>query len=346
MAVVLSRIGQKQGAAATWGAGATGLDADRELMLKLGAAEVLDAFETATVFKGKTRERNIRGGKSVAFPITGKLEARYHKPGDVIDGTGNDPSDLNERVISLDALMIADVAVLEVDELMSYFDVRQVYTKELGRALAKEYDMRVARMIHAAATLATEPLAKSSSGEINEGRIGNSVTLGTDYTGGSATRQGKGDELVNAIFDARVAFEKKDVSIDDMYAVFTPEDYYLLTQSSRAINADFGGAGTIADGRTLRVAGIPIFSSNHVDQADYTLKAGDYNSDYAQTGMTKCKGLIFNKEAVGVVTLLSPQLQMTGNEYKVQHQADLFVARQALGMGVLRAESACKIVIP
>ena len=38
-------------------------------MLKLGAAEVLDSFERSTVFKGKTRERNIRGGKSVAFPL-------------------------------------------------------------------------------------------------------------------------------------------------------------------------------------------------------------------------------------------------------------------------------------
>ena len=118
---VLSRSGQVKGTAATWGAGASGLDADRALMLKLGAAEVLDSFERTTVFKGKTRERNIRGGKSVAFPISGRLSASYHQPGTAITGTGNDPSDLNERVISLDALMIADVAILEVDELMSFF---------------------------------------------------------------------------------------------------------------------------------------------------------------------------------------------------------------------------------
>lgn len=341
MAVTLSRIGQIKGAAATWGAGATGLDTDRAMMLKLGSAEILDAFMTATVFKGKTRERNIRGGKSVAFPITGKMSAAYHQPGTELTGTINDPSDINERVISLDALMVADAAIYSVDELMSYFDVRQIYTKELGRALAVEYDKRVARLIFAAASNATEPLNKT----LNAGRTGQGITLGTDYTGSSATRQAKGDALVNAIFDARVGFEEKDVSIDDMYAVFTPEDYYLITQSSRAINADFGGSGTIADGRTLQVAGIPIFSSNHVTQANYTLVAGDHNADYAQN-LSKCKGLIFNKEAVGVVSLLSPSLQMTGEEWRVVHQADLLVARQALGMGVLRAESACKVVIP
>ena len=341
MAVTLSRIGQVKGAGATWGAGASGLDTDRALMLKLGSAEVMEAFMTATVFKGKTRERNIRGGKSVAFPITGKMTAAYHQPGTELTGTINDPSDLNERVISLDALMVADAAIYNVDELMSFFDVRQIYTKELGRALAVEYDKRVARMIFAAASNTTEPLNKTS----NAGRIGQGLTLGTDYTASGATRQAKGDALVNAIFDARVGFEEKDVSIDDMYAVFTPEDYYLISQSSRAINADFGGAGTIADGRTLRVAGIPILSSNHVTQSAYTLVAGDHNGDYAQN-LSKCKGLIFNKEAVGVVSLLSPALQLTGEEWRVVHQADLMVARQALGMGVLRAESACKIVIP
>ena len=50
---VLSRSGQIKGAAATWGAGASGLDADRALMLKLGAAEVLDSFLRTTVFKAK-----------------------------------------------------------------------------------------------------------------------------------------------------------------------------------------------------------------------------------------------------------------------------------------------------
>ena len=341
MAVTLSRLGQIKGAAATWGAGASGLDTDRALMLKLGSAEVMEAFMTATVFKGKTRERNIRGGKSISFPITGKMSAAYHQPGTELTGTINDPSDLNERVISLDALMVAAAAIYNIDELMSFFDVRQIYTKELGRALAVEYDKRVARMIFAAASNATEPLNKS----LNAGRTGQGITLGTDYTASGATRQAKGDALVNAIFDARVGFEEKDVSIDDMYAVFTPEDYYLISQSSRAINADFGGAGTIADGRTLRVAGIPILSSNHVTQSAYTLVAGDHNSDYAQN-LSKCKGLIFNKEAVGVVSLLSPALQLTGEEWRVVHQADLMVARQALGMGVLRAESACKIVIP
>ena len=341
--VALQRLGQIKGDAATWEAGAGKLDKDRAMFLKLGSAEVLDAFMTNTVFKGKTRERNIRGGKSVAFPVTGKMAARYHQPGTQILGQGNDPSDLNERVIELDALMVADAAIYQVDELMNYYDIRQIYTTELGRSLAYEYDKRVARLIWAAANNSTEPLDKA----LNAGRTGQVIDLGANKaTFDAKTRQARGDDLVEAIFAARVGFESKDVSIDNMYAVFSPDDYYSITQSSRAINVDFNGGGgangSIASGETARIAGIPLYSSNHVVQSAYTLVAGDVNPDYAQD-LSKCRGMVFHRDAVGVVSLLSPSLQMTGSEFRVQYQSDLLVARQALGMGQLRAECAAVI---
>lgn len=337
----LKRVGQIKGTGGSWAAGATNQDGYRALFLKLGSAEVLSAFEEYCVFKGKTKERNIRGGKSMAFPISGKQQAAYHQPGTEITGGTNDPSDLNERILTLDSLMIADAAIAEVDELMAYWPARQEITRELGRALAVEYDKRVCRVIYAAANNSTEPLAKT----INTGRTGSTVTLGTDYTAAAATRQEKGDALVNAIFDARIAMEEKDVPTDNLYAVFGPDDYYAITMSSRAINTDFnsgGGNGTIADGKTLMVAGIPLFSSNHVVQPDYSLVAGDCNAEYAQD-LSSNKGLVFHKDCAGVLTMLSPALQVTSGDWNVSHQSTLMVARQSIGMGVLRAECAVSI---
>ena len=337
----LKRLGQIKGTGGAWAAGASQQDGYKALFLKLGSAEVLSAFEEYCVFKGKVKERNIRGGKSMAFPITGKQESRYHQPGTEITGGTNDPSDLNERILTLDSLMIADAAIAEIDELMTYWPARQEVTRELGRSLAYEYDKRLCRIIFAAANNSTEPLAKA----INTGRTGSTVTLGADYTGVDATRQEKGDALVNAIFDARISMEKKDVPTDNLYAVFGPEDYYAITMSSRAINTDFtngGGNGSIADGKTLMVAGIPLFSSNHVVQDDYTLVAGDNNAEYAQD-LSSNKGLVFHKDCAGVLTLLNPALQVTSGDWNVSHQSTLMVARQSLGMGVLRAECAVSI---
>ena len=83
--------------------------------------------------------------------------------------------------------------------------------------------------------------------------------------------------------------------------------------------------------------------SNHVTQANYTLQSGDKNTAYAQN-LSNCKGLVFHRDAVGVATLLSPSLQMTGPEFRVQFQSDLLVARQAIGMNWLRSECAARIV--
>ena len=334
----LQRLGQIKGAG-----GANGFaEENYALFLKLGIAEVISAMEEATVFRGTLKERNIQGGKSCAFPITGKMLSRYHVPGTPILGQGNEPSDLNEAIINIDGLMIADAVVYDLDELMSYFNIRQEITRELGLALAKEWDLRSARIIYAAATSTTEPLAQNQ----NKGRIGSKITLPAAYTVTATTAQARGDHLVDAIFEARVALEKKDVGINGMTAVFPPEEYFYITRSSRAINTEFNGEtganGTIAQGETMRVAGIPIKMSNHLVQPAYTNVAGDRNTAYAQD-LSKCKGLIYSKDCAGVLTLRQPKLQVTSGDFAIEYQSTLMVASMSIGMSPLRQEAAVAI---
>jgi hypothetical protein len=147
----------------------------------------------------------------------------------------------------------------------------------------------------------------------------------------------------------RAAMERKDVPGEEMVCAVGPEEYYFLSQSSRAINADFnggsGGNGTIANGKVFSIAGIPVVKSNHVTQAAYTNVTGDRNTAYAQN-LSKCKALIFAKDCAGVLTLKEPKLQVTSNDWNIEHQSTLMVASQSIGMGVLRAECAGSISIP
>jgi hypothetical protein len=335
MAADLSRLGQIQGSSAD----------NYALFLKLGIAEVISAYDRKCVFKGMLKSRNITGGKSAAFPVAGKVTAAYHTPGNALTGSINSPSDLNEEIINLDALMVADVAIYELDELMAYWQMRQEYTHQLGQALAVEYDKRVARVIYAAAKRTAEPLAKSS----NAGRTGNTATLSAGYA--AASNSAKGDELVAAVFNLKAAMERKDVPGDELMLAVGPEEYYYLTQSSRAINADFNNSaagpsnGTIANGQVLSIAGLPVIKSNHVTQAAYTNVTGDRNTAYAQD-LSKCKALLFGKDCAGVLTLKEPKLQVTSNDWNIEYQSTLMVASQSIGMGILRAECAGAISIP
>lgn len=408
----LDRLGQIKQAGAT--------DA---LFLKLGMTEVLDAFDRKCVFKGKVKERNIRGGKSAAFQISGRNTAGYHIPGTPIlgDTSPTTSSDRNERIISLDGLLVASEVIYELDELMNYVDVRQDVTHQLGQALAREWDARAARVLYGAAKTTTEPLNSATAsvtgsiatttltvtavgsgrlspgmtisgsgvtagtqivsqltqtnndapglrgtyqvtvsqtansttitatGGPNSGRVGQSETLSNGYS--SATKNAKGDELISMISSLKVKMLAKDVPVDDMICVVRPEEYDLLLDSTRAINTDFNGDGSngsFASGNVLRVKGIPIIWSNHVSQSAYTNNATyDKNTDYEQD-LSKCRAIMFHRDAIGVLTLRDIGLQVTpaGGDFNIMYQATLMVARMAIGMAKLRPECAGVIEVP
>lgn len=332
--VSLDRLGQIKGTGA--------VDA---LFLKLGMTELLDAYDRACVFKGRVKERNIRGGKSAAFQVTGRAEAAYHIPGNPILGETNSPGDRNERIINLDGLLIADQVIYDLDDMMNYVDVRQDITHQLGQALAREWDKRCARVLYAAAKTTTEPLAKAN----NAGRTGQSQTLSAGYA--TASSNAKGDELIAKISALKVAMQKKDVPTQDMIVVVGPDEYDTLLDSTRAINTDFNGAsgvnGTFSEGRVMRVKGLPIIMSNHVTQPAYTNTTYDKNTAYQQD-LSKCKAIMFHRDAIGVLTLRNPGLQITaqGGDFNIMYQATLMVARMAIGMGILCPECAGVIELP
>jgi hypothetical protein len=330
---LLARLGQIKGAGA--------VDA---VFQKLGQSEILNALKRNTVFKNLVKTRNIKGGKSFDFQMTGRASAGYVTPGVPLLGGLNEPSDINVKNIAVDGLLAADQAIFDLDQLMNFADVATEFFEQLGIALAWETDKRIARILFAGANSTTEPLAKA----INAGRTGFKKTLTAGYA--AASKQSKGDELVSAIGDIRVAMIKKDVDPSTMVCVVPPDEYDFLTEGTRVINTDFNAGqanGTLANGLVQRVKGIPIMQSNHVIQSAYTLQTFDKNADYAQD-LTKCRGLIFSREAVGMLTLRQPKLQITSpnGDFNIQYQATLAVATQSIGIGRLRDECAACIVIP
>ena len=299
------RIGQVNGAGSA--------DA---LFLEVFGGEVLTAYEEANVFEALQMTRNINEGKSASFPATWKVNASYHTPGAEIVGQ---TSNVNERVITIDDLLIADVFVPSIDEAKNHYDYRSIYSTEAGRALAKQYDVNSAQV---------GCLAARASATVTGGNGGSQLTNAGYATTGSTIAAG--------IFAAAQALDEKDIPDMERVAVLRPAQYYLTAQTTNVINRDWGGAGVYADGTVLKVAGVQIVKSNHLPSTNVASGPSAYQGDFSNT-----QGLVMHKAAIGTVKLLDLALEM---DYDIRRQGTLVVAKYALGHGILRPECAVELI--
>ena len=160
------------------------------------------------------------------------------------------------------------------------------------------------------------------------------------------------DDLVAAVFAAAEALDSKDISKENRCCVCTPESFYTLIQSSRAVNFDFnqqGSNGSYSDGQIAKLAGFSIYSSNNIAQGNVTAGSGEagyvFNgSDVVSTvNMTNTKMLAFQRNGIGAVTLKDIQMSSTSGDYEVMYNATKIKAQYAAGFGVLRPECCVEI---
>ena len=321
------------------------------LFLKVFSGEILTAFEQNNVMKDLHLMRTITSGKSAQFPVSGIASAKYHTPGVNIADSGNSMLSsigMNERVITIDDVLVSSTFIANIDELKSHYDVRSIYASELGKALAKRFDIATMKTLFAAAgASASAPQA------------GGNTVAGADTTGAAG--------IIDALYAAATKLDEVDAPSEGRYAIVTPAQYYkLLTADNVAINKDTsGGSADAARGTIVEVAGIQLKKSNNfleviaegnisVDQSTADNDDGSanndvfggsgvgYNGDFSALNNSGEHGiLVGTKEAIGTVKLLD---LATESEYQIERQGTLFVAKYAMGHGVLRPECAVKIL--
>jgi len=311
------------------------------LFLKVFSGEILTTFEEMNVMKGLHTIRTISNGKSAQFPVTGIATAKYHTAGENIADAGN--SYLSsvkhaEKVITIDDVLLASTFIANIDELKNHYDVRSIYAKELGKALAKRFDVATMKTLVAAARSATT---------ITGGKAGIAID-GGEAADFSAT------VIQEKLFEAAQKLDENDIPNDGQrYAILKPADYYKLLQSGEeVINRDFGGRGDVATGALPMVAGLRIFKSNHLSDVAVAEASQDQDDDSSNNDVFGGSGTGYNGDlsktfiigghpsAVGTVKLLD---LATESDYKLELQGTLFVAKYAMGHGVLRPEAAFEI---
>lgn len=328
---------------------------DNALFLKVFSGEILTAFDESNVAKDLIMTRTISSGKSAQFPVTGKAEAKYHVPGDdLLNTTSASNKDYlsqiahNEKVINIDDMLVASTLIPRIDEVKNHYDLRSIYGKELGKALAKRLDIQILKTMFAAGLTTTA--------NYTGGPTGTQLLSADTLTAGG---------LVEALFECARSLDEKEVPSDGRYAILTPFQYYkLLTADNVAINKDTSsGSADAAKGSILEVAGIRLFKSPHLAGVQVAVSgqnaddANVANSPFADTAINNddagyngdLSGIVpggsavndlgfvaGHSSAVGCVKLLD---LATESEYLIERQSTLFVAKYAMGLGVLRPES-------
>ena len=292
----VSNIGQNAGSGSTTAS-----------FLKVFSGEVITAFETANSTLDKHLVRTISSGKSAQFPIVGKATASYHTAGNEITGGSITH---NERTISIENLLIAPVFIAKIDEAMSHYDVRSIYSKELGRALANQMDKHVYQnLILNSRASAAAPQA--------QGQVLTDADFETNAASAAAT-----------IFSAAEKMDAADVPADDRYVAVSPAAYYNLIQGTTVINRDWGGSGSYSDGKVLKVAGMNIIPTNNIPTSNITSGVAQGSSTNFAGNFSTTVACAWQKNAVGTVKLLDLSTEM---DYQIQRQGTLVVAKYAMG---------------
>jgi len=341
----------------------------RALFLKLFSGEMFKGFQRNTIARDLVMKRTLQNGKSLQFIYTGRTTAEYHTPGNSILGNSDGAPPVAEKTITCDDLLISSAFVYELDETLSHYDLRGEISKKIGYALAEKYDRKIFRAITKAARKAS-PITKTNFVEPG----GTQIKVGA--AGSNADQAYTATSLINAFYDAAAALDEKGVSNDGRVGVLNPRQYYELIQetgSNGLINRDETGTALQTGNGIIEIAGIKIFKSMNIpffgkfgtkygatdgttpgvtdpgNTGDFVGESmgDDHNvtvNDYGQEAkFNNSCGLIFQKEAAGVVEAIGPQVQVTSGDISVVYQGDVILGRLAMGADFLNPAAAVEL---
>ena len=341
----------------------------RALYLKLFSGEMFKGFQHESIARDLVMKRTLKNGKSLQFIYTGRTTAEFHTPGNSILGNSDGAPPVAEKTITCDDLLISSAFVFELDETLAHFELRGEISKKIGYALAEKYDRLIFRAIAKGARQAS-PVSKTNFVEPG----GTQIRVGSTTNDSDAYNAGN---LVNAFYDAAAALDEKGVSSGGRVAVLNPRQYYALIQdigSNGLINRDVQGSALQSGNGIIEIAGIKIYKSmnipflskhgvayggttgetspsnlgDHVGTAlaDGRASVTGLNNNYGNsTDFAKSCGLIFQKEAAGVVEAIGPQVQVTSGDVSVVYQGDVILGRLAMGADFLNPAAAVELYV-
>lgn len=300
------------------------------LALKIFSGEVLTAFSRYTITDGKFTERTITSGKSAQYPVIGRTNAHYLKPGESLDDKRENIKQ-GERTIVIDGLLTADCLIADIEDFIRHFDVRAPYAQQLGEALAISKDASILAELAKEAVNTTENVEGLGTGGVVTKTLDSGETVGIN--------EATGKMIYQLLLEVGAKMSDNYVSEEGRTVYMKPDMFAALSTVLDFLNRNYGANGTILEGKVIRLAGFEINKCPHLtrggDDATNVLQ-GDGHV-FPASYKDKNPILICHPTAVGVLNLKGMSVE-TGR--RIEYQADQLVAKMAIGVGGLRPEAA------
>ena len=351
----------------------------RALYLKLFSGELFKGFQRNTIARDLITKRTLKNGRSLQFIFTGRTNSEFHVPGQNILGNTDGAPPVAEVTIECDDLLISSAFVYELDETLAHYDLRGEISRKIGYALAENYDRRIFRAITKAARQAS-PIQKTNFNEPG----GTQIRVGATAEGSDAyvpaNLVNAFYDAAAALDEKGVSTEGR-VGVLNPRQYY---ELIQQVGENGLVNRDEQGDSRQSGQGIVEIAGIKIYKSMNIpffgkfgtkygtgsgatvtgvtdpgntgdfvsedmgNQAESASGAPDGQrtvNDYGEGNKfdNSC-GLIFQKEAVGCVEAIGPQVQVTSGDVSVIYQGDVILGRLAMGAAPLNPAAAVELI--
>ena len=351
----------------------------RALYLKLFSGEMFKGFQHNTIARDLVTRRTLKNGKSLQFIYTGRTKSEFHIPGQSILGNDEKSPPVAEKTITVDDLLISSAFVYELDETLAHYDLRGEISRKIGYALAENYDRRIFRAITKAARQAS-PVTMANFVEPG----GSMLKVGADTSTDKKDAYDSGKLVNAFYDAAAILDEKGVSGDGRVAVLNPRQYYALIqaVNSNGLINRDVQGTALQSGNGIIEIAGIKIYKSMNIpffgkygtsadpNRTGYDSKdnMGSFvgatmeDMEQAANGGTPAGGqkttnnyglaakfanscgLIFQKEAAGVVEAIGPSVQVTSGDVSVVYQGDVILGRLAMGADFLNPACAIELI--
>ena len=301
-------------------------------------ASIMDYMEKSLVFGALANDLSglvANGGDKIHLPKHTEITASdtygsgvetlidsnlaFAKTGDTED----------EYTLDINQAIHSAIAITDVAQMQSSYDVMNIYTEKLGYALAKKVDQYLALKLF-------ESIAFNYANGTDDGaQAGNTIELNTTHDSVAIAQDG--------VANMQQAIYESDATVADFVMVLTPQTYASLFNLDEfakydGVGASFGSEVPLISGFAGKLGGVEVIVSNnfmHYGVGSSTAAAssapvGNFSANGVSNESEKLLGYLIHKDAMHIAYSRGMKARVQ-SDYHLSTLSTRFVADSVYG---------------